>query len=398
MTADLGASLSFDGMPFEPRSWPVPNVFALGEVTVIAGPGESWKGLNMAMFAALFALGLPVPGRPEHADPARVLWVSSGTEDDPIHDLSGRFRGALDACAEANGLDPAKARRALRYIHNLSEWDNGAPIEVPGDLPRIRAEVARLNDLDASNRPRLDQDGMPNPDYTGPGPQVVQVVFDPLDALLGPGATVDSRPGARRVMGAWGKFARGADVSACVLHHTIETGSKIAGSPAVVNSVRLAFIVKKDPGNDSVRVLTGIKSNVSDKAAVRYVKVSGLVDGHVMPHVMHLDPEAAPAASAAAGQVAGETLRDRIRSAGAAGANPVKTGGSYRVLRKVAGQAGSTAVPGPHHGRGQARAAAEAHASRRLTWTPAEDRAGMDTAAYRDGDTLVSYGVVPMAA
>ena len=191
------ASLSFDGIPGEPRTWRLRDVLALGEVTVIAGAGGiTAKGLALGRVAALEVLGLPKPGDEPgtEREPGRVLWVSSGTEDDPIHDLSPRFTSALIACAGEHELDPADALDGARYLHNLSEWPNGDPIEIPQDLPRIRAEVGKLNKRDASNRKPGD------PGYSGPGPRVTMVLMDPLDALLGPGATVDSRPGARRLM------------------------------------------------------------------------------------------------------------------------------------------------------------------------------------------------------
>jgi hypothetical protein len=406
-------SLSFDGIPSDVRrTWVVPGVLALGEVTIIAGQGGvGWKGLTLVKLGALCALGLPMPGDPDGTErtPGRVLWVSSGTEDDPLFDLSPRFASALAACAAEHLLDPAAAHLAMRLIHNLSEWPDGSPVEVPDDLPRVRAEVARLNDLDGQNRPRKLADGSPNPDYTQPGPPVRIVVFDPLDALLGPGSTVDSRPGARRVMAHWNRFARGANVSAPVIHHVIASGNKIAGSPAITNSVRLAFLVKADPANDAIRIMSSFKSNVSSPGDLRYVKI----DSDPMPYIAFLDAEGTGAAAhlpGAGAQVAGDTLRERIAQV----TNPVKTApagparpgdwdsagaGRFKVIRRVQGPDGTNEpaqVVADRPGRGQARAAAEQHASRGpLTWMPAGGVAGMDTAAYRDGTRLVSYGVAP---
>jgi AAA domain len=313
---DEPASLSYDGIPGAPRTFVVPGVYALGEVTVDAGMGEVGKGVRNAMIAIRLVLGLPQPGEARdvsHA-PGRVLWMAAGSEDDPMHDLAPRFAAAAAACAVEFELDPADALDGLRYVHDLSAWPDGAPVEVPDDLPRVRAEVERLNALDADNRPPS------HPDYDGPGPAVQLVIMDPLDAILGPGATIDSRPGARRVMGHLNRFAQGANVAVPVVHHVIASGRKIAGSPAVTNSVRLAFITRPDPANELVKVMTRFKSNVSTPDDIRYVIAPG--------------PVAAFLGDVAAEQGTGGTLRDRI----AATTDPARQGTLRDRVRAAAGQ------------------------------------------------------------
>lgn len=305
---DGPASLAFHLIPSEPRSWRLADVLAIGEVTVIGGKGGvTMKGLAMAKVAALEVLGLPKPGTPA-LDPGRVLWVSSGTEDDPIHDLAPRITSALAAAAAEHGTDPEDALGARRLIHNLSEWESGDPIEWPGDEAKIRAEVGKLNQLDDQNRAPGD------PAYTQPGPPVTLVIFDPLDAILGPDATVDSRPGARRVMTSFGRFARGAQVAVSVIHHVVSDGHKLAGSPAITNSVRLAFMVTPDKANTDVKVMRPVKSNVSAPGALRWVKS----EGPGCPFVRFLGEAAAEAEhveARPAQDAAGDTLRDRISQA-----------------------------------------------------------------------------------
>lgn len=397
--ADSLASLSFDTIPGAARVWTVPGILAEGEVTVDAGTGETAKSMRNGMFAARLALGVPQPGHPHghRPDCGRTLWVSSGTEDDAIFDLAPRFASALAACAVEFELDAQQAQAGSRYIHNLSEWADGGPIEITDDgLARIRAEVDRLNQLDASNRPPVLPDGSPDPAWDGPGPPVRLVVFDPLDALLGAGQTIDSRPGARRVMTGLSRFARGSEAAVSVIHHVIGSGGKIAGSPAVTNSVRLAFISAPDKGNATVKVMRRFKANISTPDDLRYVvatlpaEAAGQFEpaGIVPAPFVAFQGDAQAAASAGdtlrdrvAGQQEQVTLRDRLRQA--AGQRPaaaadgdagsVTTGEpGWRVLRRVMTADGTpgaaTRVGSVFPDAEQARQAAQLDADVPLTW------------------------------
>jgi hypothetical protein len=404
-TADL-ASLSFDGIPGAARVYVVPGMLAIGEVTVDAGAGETAKSLRNVMFAARAALGVAQPGDPHgtRREPARTLWISSGTEDDPIFDLAPRITSALAACAAEFGLDPAAALAASRYVHNLSEWANGDPIEITdAGLAKIRAEVGTLNQLDAANRPAVLDDGRSNPDWQGPGPCVRLVVFDPLDALLGEGQTINSRPGARRVMTGLSRFAKGAAVAAPVIHHVIASGGKVAGSPAVTNSVRLAFISAPDKSNPSVKVTRKMKANIGAPGDLRYIvampSADDTPDGYVPAPFVAFQGEDAAAQSTGdtlrgriadtAGQDQG-TLRQRLRETAAqrpAESAPAATAAApWRVFRKDMTDAG----PGPasyvgasYPGPDEARQAAQADARNGpLSWRT--DDQGRHVASVED--------------
>jgi hypothetical protein len=376
------ASLSYDSIPHEPREWRWPGVLAYGTTTLLAGFGKSTKGLSMAGAAALTVLGLPYPGEDSdvrHA-PARVLWIPGGMEDDQLADLRPRFDEALAYCAARFGLDVAEASRAVRFIHDLAEWDNGAPFALPADLGMLADEVAGLNELDAENRPPRLRDGSPNPDYAGPGPSVAVVIMDPLTGILGEGATIASVPGARSIMAKVNTFGQDAHVCPVLIAHFTASG-KIAGSPAVVDAVRIALTVREEKDHPGVRILSTYAANVSDGVSVRYT-VAG---GGTAPFAVWLDdqagepgqgePEPAPAASVPA-SAAGRTLRGRITQAEArqrlretaaqrpAESAPAATDAApWRVFRKTMGDDGpgpasyvGTSYPGPDAARQAAQA------------------------------------------
>lgn len=312
------ASLSYAQIPYEAREWRWPGVLAYGTATLLAGFGKSTKGLSMAGAAALTVLGLPYPGEDSEVrhEPARVLWIPGGMEDDQLADLRPRFDEALSYCAARFGLDPLEAARAVRFIHDLGAWEDGAPFALPGDLGMLADEVAGLNELDSDNRPRELKDGSPNPDHTGPGPQVAIVIMDPLTGILGEGTTIASVPGARSVMARVNTFGQDAHVCPVLIHHFTSSG-KVAGSPAVVDAVRIALTVREEKDHPGVRMLSTYAANVSDGVSVRYT-VAG---GTTAPFAVWLDDsdqaaagETAPSAPVPA-SAAGRTLRGRITQA-----------------------------------------------------------------------------------
>lgn len=418
------ASLSFDLIPSEARVWLVPGILAEGEVTVDAGVGETAKSLRNLMFAVRAVLGVAQPGEDHETtrEPARALWITSGTEDDPMRDLAPRFAVAIAACAAEFGLDPEQARSALRYVHNLSEWAEGGPVHITeAGLADIRAEVDALNQLDADNRPP------DHPEYAGPGPQVRLIVFDPLDALLGPDQTINTRTGARLVMTGLSRFARGTGAAVSVIHHVIASGNKIAGSPAVTNSVRLAFISAPDKANKQVICMRKVKANIAAPADVRYVVATLPADAAEAAGVA-ASAFVAFLGDQAAARGAGDTLRERVTAAhqsdpgslrarvrAAAGqlAEPGQDaevpaggpqdapGGPVRLLRRElppGGEVGPMVVVGRSWPTAQAaRDQAARDAGQVLTWKTGS--AGRETAAVKlPTGAVLGYTIVPGAA
>src|ERR1700684_2569075 len=205
------ASVSYSGIPYIPRLDLWPGHVPVGTPVVCAAKGGTGKGLLYAAVAARVILGLPFPNEDQalRRAPARVLWISGQGEDDPWEDLAPRFRAAIESAAAEFGFDPGIAALAIDLIRDMSCWADGSPATLPPDCPALAAELAALN-----------ADG---------GPLVAMVVCDSLSALLSDGYTIDSRQGARRVLGRLSRFARAADVALPLLHHMTKDG-KVAGS------------------------------------------------------------------------------------------------------------------------------------------------------------------------
>jgi len=380
------ASVAYDAIPYRPRTWRIPNVAATGETTVIASDGGKGKGITVAMLAALTVLGLPMPGDAPGTvrTPGRVLWVSSGTEDDPIHDLSWRFSAALRACAAKYGLEEHDALLAARFIHDLSGWEDGSPFALPADLPALVSEAAALNALDEYNRAPADEH------WAGNGPSVALVIADPLTGVLGEGSNVRSPEGARAVATACNQFAQAADVAFIVIHH-LNAGGKMGGSPALVNAVRIALTIQ-ETGIGGIRVLTRYKTNISSDPALRFTVTGGEPDGYAL----FLEPSAAAETT----PLGCPTLRARIAACapvpGASKAGP-GTGPLYRAVRRVKAADGTaepvaSLTPAGAPTRAAARAAAEADAGRALHWSVP---AGLltDEATVTHAGRITAYGV-----
>jgi hypothetical protein len=372
------ASVSYSGIPYIPRLDLWPGHVPVGTPVVYAAAGGTGKGLLFAAAAARVVLGLPFPNEDQaiRRAPARVLWISGQGEDDPWEDLAPRFRAAISSAAAEFGFDPDIAARAIVLIRDLSCWTDGSPVTLPADCQALAAEVAALN-----------SDG---------GPAVSMVVCDSISALLSDGYTIDSRQGARRVLGRLARFARAADVALPLLHHMTKDG-KVAGSAGLMDGVRLAFTIGKDPDRPEFRTITQHKANADNDAPQQFV-IAG--EGPL------LRARFALAADARQGRVAQHAARVAAATADprrARAMTPTPAGpGPFRVLRLFTPKGGTQRqpgeLPGPLATREDARAAAVADAGQPVTWTPGE-RAGMETAVFVRADgARIGYAVCPPLA
>jgi AAA domain len=393
------SAVPYSEIPHLPRRWQGWDEYLpVGGVVVFAAAGGTGKGMLMCAAAARLVLGLPFPGDDPEARraPMRVLWIVGAGEDDQFEDLAPRLRAAIAAATIEFGLDPATAARAIGLVCDLSEWEpGGEPVTLPADCGRLAAEIETMN-----------ADG---------GPPVGLVVADSLSALLSEGFTVDSRQGARRVMGRLSRCARAADVPLALLHHLTKDG-KVAGSPAVLDAVRLAFRIETDKDRPTVRTIIPHKANSSGAPPQQYlitgenpntvavfVKGSSAREERVSRH----------AAYAAAAPSLPQHDRSSRRARMEAAAPPQRSadgliqptmGGlarppqeSYRVLRKEGSGPVSPVGPG-HATRHDARCAAERDAGRSLDWE-AGQHAGHDVAGVRMPDGVVrGYLVSPVSA
>jgi hypothetical protein len=425
------AAVSYASIPVIPRRWLWPGVLPVGNPALFAGKGSVGKGVLFALVAAHVVLGVPFPGtaqyaeleawraadpaargpRPELSAPGRVVWIA-GMEDDQFEDLAPRLRAAIRYLVALYELDAALAHDthgAIRFVHDLSEWPDGSAFALPVDCDRLAATVRELDTLLTEGNRRRD----PEDEHAEPaGPPVRLVVMDPLSDLIsddselaGPAGTrrrytIDSRQGARRTLRPVKAMARKLDISVVIIHHLTQDG-KVAGSPAVLDCLRLAFVITPRKDDPSVRVITQHKSNISDTPPQQYTTVCGYPDTHAA-WIAAAD-ERAGRVKAAEGRPAADagSLRERVRAAAGqrapvAGAElPPAPPGPYGLLRR-AGDASPEVVGRAYADQAQACAAAAMDAGAELTWQPG-DGPGVAACAVRlaTGE-LRGYSVFPV--
>jgi hypothetical protein len=381
------SAMDYGRIPYIPRRDLWPGHAALGGVVVYAAKGGTGKGLLFAAVAARTVLGLPFPNEDQaiRREPRRVLWITGPGEDDLWEDMAPRLRAAIESAAAEFGLDPDKAAEAIALVYDLSWWADGTPLSLPEDCARLTGEVAALN-----------ADG---------GPTVALVVADSLSALLSDGCTVDSRQGARRVLGKLSRFARAANVALVLLHHTTKDG-KVAGSAGLLDGVRLAFIIEKDADRPEFRTITQHKANADDDPPQQYVIAGSgptlrarFTLGEDARNTRSRQAQSQPAPAATAG------VDPRLARSSRAAMPPLAPPGShapevgpFRVMRimQQPGQAKAgapQALGDPYATRDVARSVAANDAGQLLTWKPG-DRPGIESAVFVRADgARVGYAV-----
>jgi hypothetical protein len=375
------AAVDYSKIPYIPRRWLWEGYIPVGNPVLFAAAGGTGKGMLLCLVIALVVLGLPFPNEDQEIrrEPGRVVYIA-GTEDDPWEDLAPRLRAAIAAAVAAFGLDPALAEEtgAIRYVHDLSAWKDDSPFEVPGDMGRLLVEVGKLNRLE--------------------GPDVAMVVLDPLADLLGEHDHITSVRSARKVMRALKQFARQADIALAIIHHLTKDG-RVSGSPAVVDALRLAFMVERGKDDPEVRTIKPVKANIVKGEPQTYT----ITGAGASAHAVFLNAEdartervsAAQRSSAPTGSAAGS------RSARLAAALAEdREGGPFRLMRETREPGGARTrgyVGPPYETRSAARAAAVADAGAVLAWKR-DDGSPAEVAALRRPDgALRGYSVVPAA-
>lgn len=406
-------AVSYASIPTILRRWLHAGYLPFGNPVIFAGDGEVGKGVLFALYAAHVVLGVPFPGETEAREPGRVVWIA-GLEDDQFEDLAPRFRAAIAYLVELHELDPQladPAHGAIRWIHDLSEWRDGSAFAVPTDMDRLLGVVRELNERRTADNRKRDPD---DPDAAEPGPPVRLVVMDPLSELIADGYTIDSRQGARRVMRPIKRFARLADVALVIIHHMTKDG-KVAGSKAVLDALRLVFVIERRKDNHDVRVITRRKSNISAASPQQYTTRQAYPDTHG-EWVDAADARSERIAQAAAQAADPGSLRARVRAAAGQLAEPAQVpavgpqgdqaaqgapGGAVRLLRRELPPGGTLGAPvllgRSHPSADAARIAAMRDAGQTLTWKrDAHDR---EVCAIKRSDgTVVGYSIVPGAA
>lgn len=376
------AAVGYDSIPFIPRRWLWPDYIPVGNPVLLSAAGGTGKGMLMCAVIARVVLGLPFPNEDQalRREPGRAVYIA-GTEDDPFEDLAPRLRAAIASAVAEFGLDPSLAEEsgAIRYVHDLSEWKDGSPFEVPGDMGRLLTEVGKLNRLG--------------------GPGVALVVIDPLADLLGEHDTITSVRSARRVMRGIKQFTRQADVALAIIHHLTKDG-KVSGSPAVVDALRLAYLVERTKDDPELRVIRPVKANIVKGDPMQYTITGDGASAHAV-FVSAGDARAervseATAASAPSGPVAG-SMRARLAAVKADDSE----GGPFRVLRmtREPGETrqARTFVGTVYPTRSEARSAAVKDAGTVLNWERTPDMPHEVGALRRADGASRGYAIVPAA-
>jgi RecA-family ATPase len=229
-----------------------------GDVSLLYGDGAVGKGRMICDLIGRITTGRPLPLCREDtaAEPGSVIVILP--EDDPNEQVAHRLRAA--------GAD-------LSRVYDLTRLDGGSRFKLSadakhaGDLPHLRALV---DQLEAEGRnPRL-------------------VVIDPLAAVLGWG-TIQTNPGARRLVEPLQDMAKDTGIAVLVVAHTVKSGV-LQGSAGLPQALRTVWKISRDPDNPAYRLLTLEKhNNLPDAEPVRYGIEEG-ADGLV--RVAWLDLEA----------------------------------------------------------------------------------------------------------
>jgi hypothetical protein len=251
MASDTLATRFSDIDPL-PAIWTWRQRVPVAELTILAAPGGTGKGILCADLAARISRGHMLPDGGQAEEPAPVLMVSS--EDDRHVVVVNRLIAA--------GAD-------LGQIADMSMVD-GAPFTLPEHSGALRQALDEL-----------------------PGCRLV--VLDPLAGLAPFPLTSVAR--VRSVLAPLQRIAQDTGVSILLTHHTTKAGA-VAGSVAVVDAVRSVLVIERDKSNPSVRCVRSVKSNMGSQEppVVRYV-----IEGEDMAaHVKYLSEPDRPESGQAA--------------------------------------------------------------------------------------------------
>lgn len=383
------AAVSYDNIPFIPRRWLWPDYIPIGNPVLFAAAGGTGKGMLMCAVIARVVLGLPFPNEDQavRRDPGRVVYIA-GTEDDPFEDLAPRLRAAIASAVAEFELDPALAEEsgAIRYVHDLSEWKDGSPFEVPGDMGRLLTEVGKIN--------RIPLEAAVSDVSQLGAPPVALVVVDPLADLLGEHDHITSVRSARKVMRGLKQFARQADVALGIIHHLTKDG-KVSGSPAVVDALRLAFMVERTKDDPELRVIKPVKANIVKGEPCQYT----ITGSGASAHAVFVSAEDARADRVSDATQAGAPAAGSVRSRLAAAQASDSEGGPFRLLRTTKEAAGAKPLRGyvgpAYETRSAARAAAVKDAGTVLNWSREAGSVNEVAALGRADGALRGYAIVP---
>lgn len=223
----MGARTFAEITPTEPE-WAWDGRIPCGTVTILAAPGGVGKSFFATDLAARVSRGDMMPDGTPGSAPAPVVYI--GLEDSPEASTVHRL---------------AAAKADLRNVIDASEIPSGTPFDVTEDLPWLR----EVNDQAGGLR---------------------LAVVDTLSAASPVSLTAVATV-RNKVMRPLLAFAKDTGAAVLAVHHTTKAG-EIAGSKAIVDSVRQVLMIERDAADPRVRALRVHKTNIaSDQTPdVRY--------------------------------------------------------------------------------------------------------------------------------
>lgn len=200
-------SVPYSQIPAVPPEDLWPGVVPLRQVTMLAAPGKTGKGLVIAAAAGIVTSGAPWPGDPPglRREPGSVIIVAP--EDDPNEDMAWRLRAA-----GAN----------LSLVRDLTVLPDGSPFFLPDRKDELRQAVAEA----AEN-----------------GPPARLIALDPVLAMAS--GTLSSARGARAFTGPLQDIARETGAAVMLTNHTTKDDQTIAGSKSLTDACRVVWLLSR---------------------------------------------------------------------------------------------------------------------------------------------------------
>lgn len=227
----------------EELTWLWPAYIPLGKLTIIDGDPGLGKSMLTLDLGARVTTGdaMPDGSRGVVTGPASVVLL---TVEDGLADT---IRPRLDAA----GADPA---RVVAITGMPTGNDDERPLEIPSDIPSIRAVVERLG-------ARL-------------------VILDPLMAFFGEKVNSWRDQDIRRALTPFAKMAEDTGAAIVVVRHLSKSGGNHAlyrggGSIGIAGAARSVLLVAADPEDDTetTRVLASTKANLSARPAAMAYRI-----------------------------------------------------------------------------------------------------------------------------
>jgi len=297
----------------EPIRWLWPGRIAKGKPTVIAGDPGLGKSQITASMAAIATTGGLWPVDRTRAEPGNVVILSA--EDDAADTIRPRL--------EAAGADVSRCF----VIDSVVDDERERHFSLARDIGRLGEMANTIGD-------------------------VAMVVIDPISAYLG-GTDSHKNSDIRELLAPLGRLAAEQGAAFILVSHLNKSGgqnalSRVTGSLAFVAAARAAYIVSRDPDDDTRRLFLPAKNNIGpdstglafhiESATVGEIETSR-ISWHPEPVDLSADDAVTPSEDRSATDEAREFLEHLLRGGGMAAKDVKKeareAGISDKALRRA---------------------------------------------------------------